>query len=292
MSTSLDTSAEEKLTVAAVHDRCTNMFSSVEITYGLATGVCNYDFVFVKEVRKFPQLSTHEFYNVTPQVVFFDYDSCEKSCARDCVLHGTAAPAGYCRHCDRPLSIVPHKIHFNVGSFGTAKPYEQNALLMKRVCPGSKFCPGSGQNPSIQTHPSCESAPKNSYSLRDDRHRSHVSKNMWIHELLIDVMVHFSKHPDVVAEYMKVFRRAVLLRHVNLFHQERFSQERDALQVNASDIDEMTSSLFARPDGLARDAEDTGFNGDLNDTPSINNKRKKFDTQKKNSRSGAPPTRR
>jgi hypothetical protein len=163
---------------------------------------------------------------------------------------------------------------------------------MKRVCPGSKFCPGSGQNSSIQTHPSCENAPNNSYSLRDDPNRPHVSKNMWIHELLIDVMVHFSKHGDVVAEYMKVFRRAVLLRHVNLFHQERFRQERDALQVNASDIDEMTSNLFARPHGLAHDTEDTGFNGDLNDTPSINNKRQRFATQKKNSRSGPPTTRR
>jgi len=292
MHASINTNAEERLTVTAVRGRYTSIFSSIKHTYELARGACGYDFVYIKEVRMWSQLATHEFYDPTPQTVFFDYDSCGKSCARNCTIHGASAPGGYCRHCDLALVIVPHKIHFSVGPFGTAKPFEPNALCMKRVCPGSKFCPGSGQNPNIKTHPSCENAPNNSYSLRDDPNRPHISKNMWIHELLIDVMVHYSKHADVVAEYMKVFRRAVLLRHVNLFHQERFRQERDALQINASDIDDMTSNLFARPHGLAHDAEDTGFNGDLNDTPSINNKRQKFATQKKNYRPGSSTTRR
>jgi len=113
---------------------------------------------------------------------------------------------------------------------------------------------------------------------------------MWIHELLIDVMVHYSKHSDIVSEYMKVFRDAVLLRHVNLFHQTRFEQERDALQINTSDIDTMTSALFTRPDGLGRDADDTGFNGDFTDTPATKRKRQQFDTGSKNSRAYAAPS--
>ena len=55
---------------------------------------------------------------------------------------------------------------------------------------------------------------------------------------------------------MKAFRDAVLLRHVNLFHQTRFEEERAALQINTSDIDNMTSDLLTRPDGLGRDADD------------------------------------
>ena len=196
---SVNTSAEERLTVTAVRDRCNNIFSSIEHTYDLARGVCNFDFVYIKEVRQFSQLSTHEFYNITPQAVFFDYDSCDKSCARNCVLHGAAAPAGYCRHCGRPLVIVPHKIHFSVGPFGTAKPYEPNALCMKRVCPGSKFCPGSGADPSIETHPSCENAPNNSYSLRDDPNRPHVSKKN-------DTKV---KHPQTIT-YKKTMGEVIL----------------------------------------------------------------------------------
>ena len=64
MSSFLDTKNEEKLTIAAVRERCTAMFSSVETTYALAVGVCAYDHVYVKEIRKFPQLSTHELYRV------------------------------------------------------------------------------------------------------------------------------------------------------------------------------------------------------------------------------------
>ena len=67
----------------------------------------------------------------------------------------------------------------------------------------------------VNLHAACENAPNSSYALKGDRDRSHFSKNMWIHELLIDVMVHYSKHSDIVSEYMKAFRDAVLLRHVN-----------------------------------------------------------------------------
>ena len=111
---------------------------------------------------------------------------------------------------------------------------------MKRVCEGSKYCAGTDKTQGRQ-HPACENAPNKSYALKGDRHRSHLSKNMWIHEVLIDVMVHYSKHSDVVSEYMKTFRRAVLLRHNNLFHQVRFDKERDSLQVKQTDIDDMAS---------------------------------------------------
>ena len=115
------------------------------------------------------------------------------------------------------ISNISHKLHLNAGSFGTAKPFEPNDLLMKRVCEGSKYCPGTDKTQNGE-HSACENAPNNSYALKGDRHRSHVSKNMWTHEALIDVMVHYSKHSDVVSEYMKAFRHAVLLRHMNLFH--------------------------------------------------------------------------
>ena len=88
---------------------------------------------------------------------------------------------------------------------------------------------------------------------------------------------------------MKAFRDAVLLRHVNLFHQTRFDKERDALQINVSDIDTMTSDLFTGPDGLGRDADDTGFDGDFKDTPVTKRKRQQFDTGPKNSRAYATP---
>ena len=283
MSASVNLKSEERLTTAAVRERCTTMLSSTETTYSLAVGVCGFDHVHVKQIRDFNQLSTHEFYRAPIRTVLFDYDKCESTCPMNCNQHGIAAPAGYCKHCDRPLSVVTHKLHLNVGPFGTAKPFETNALLMKRVCEGSKYCPGS----KVAHHAACESAPNSSYALKGDRDRSHFSKNMWIHELLIDVMVHYSKHSDIVSEYMKVFRDAVLLRHVNLFHQTRFEQERDALQINTSDIDTMTSALFTRPDGLGRDADDTGFNGDFTDTPATKRKRQQFNTVTKNSRSHA-----
>jgi hypothetical protein len=157
---------------------------------------------------------------------------------------------------------------------------------MKRVCEGSKFCPGS----KVTHHAACESAPNSSYALKGDRDRSHFSKNMWIHELLIDVMVHYSKHSDIVSEYMKAFRDAVLLRHVNLYHQIRFEKERDALQIKTSGIETMTSDLFTRPDGLGRDADDTGFDGDFTDTPATKRKRQQFDTGPKSSRPYATPS--
>jgi len=105
-------------------------------------------------------------------------------------------------------------------------------------------------------------------------------------------MVHYSKHSDIVSEYMKAFRDAVLLRHINLFHQVRFSEERAALQINTPDIDNMTSDLFARPDGLGRDDDDTGFDGGFKDTPVTKRKRQQFDTGCKNSRAYATPPRR
>ena len=112
---------------------------------------------------------------------------------------------------------------------------------------------------------------------------------MWIHELLIDVMVHYCKHSDIVSEYTKAFRDAVLLRHVNLFHQTRFEEERAALQINTSEVDNMTSDLFTRPDGLDRDDDDTGFDGDFKDTPVTKRKRQQFETGSKNSRAYATP---
>jgi hypothetical protein len=72
-----------------------------------------------------------------------------------------------------------------------------------------------------------------------------------------------------------------------LFHHIRVEQERDALQINTSDIDTMISALFTRPDGLGRDADDTGFNGDFTDTPATKRKRQQFDTTTKNSRAHA-----
>ena len=105
-------------------------------------------------------------------------------------------------------------------------------------------------------------------------------------------MVHYSKHSDIVSEYMKAFRDAVLLRHVNLYHQVRFEKERDALQISikTSDIDTMTSDLFTRPDGLGRDADDTGFDGEFTDTPATKRKRQQFDTGLKNSRPYTTPS--
>ena len=134
---------------------------------------------------------------------------------------------------------------------------------MKRVCEGSRYCPGS----KVAHHAACENAPNDSYALKGDRDRSYISKNIWIHELLIDVMVHYSKHYDIVSKYMKAFRDAVLLRHVNLLHQTRFEEERAALQINTSDIDNMTCDLITRPDRLGRDADDTGFDGDFKNAP-------------------------
>jgi hypothetical protein len=280
MSSSVNFKSEERLTIAAVRERCNTMLSSIEATYSLAVGVCGFDHVYVKQIRDFNRISTHEFYRMPIHTILFDYDKCDSTCSVRCTQHGIAAPAGYCKHCDRPLSVVSHKLHLSVGSFGNAKPFEPNALLMKRVCEGSKFCPGS----KVTHHAACESAPNSSYALKGDRDRSHFSKNMWIHELLIDVMVHYSKHSDIVSEYMKAFRDAVLLRHVNLYHQIRFEKERDALQIKTSDIETMTSDLFTRPDGLGRDADDTGFDGDFTDTPATKRKRQQFDTGPKNSR--------
>jgi hypothetical protein len=143
MSTSVNFNSEERLTVAAVRERCTTMLSSIETTYSLVVGVRGFDHVYVKQIRDFNQLSTHEFYRAPPHTIFFDYDRCDSACPTRCTQHGTAAPTGYCKHCDQPLSVVSHKLHLNVGSFGSAKPFEPNALLMKRVCEGSKYCPGS-----------------------------------------------------------------------------------------------------------------------------------------------------
>ena len=286
MSTSVNFKSEERLTITAVRERCNAMLSSIETTYSLVVGVCGFDSVYVKLMREFNQITTHEFYRAPIRTILFDYDKCDSTCPAGCTQHGIAAPAGYCRHCDQPLSVVIQQLHLNVGSFGTAKPFESNALLAKRVCRGSKFCPGSRE----KHHVACESAPNNSYALKGDRDRSHFSKNMWIHELLIDAMVHYSKHSDIISVYMKAFRDAVLLRHVNLFHQVRFEKERDALQINSSDIDTMTSDLFSRPDGLGRDADDTGFNGGFTDTPATKRKRQQFDTGLKNSRSHTAPS--
>ena len=105
---------------------------------------------------------------------------------------------------------------------------------------------------------------------------------MWIHEVLVDIKVHYSKHSDVVSEYMKAFRHAVLLRRINLFRPPSTVHQRTRL-----DIDNMTSELFARPNGLGRDVDDTGATGDFKDTPITKRKRNDFEANRKNSRSFA-----
>ena len=84
MSTSVNAKSKEKLTVAAVHERCTTMFSSTETTYFLAVGVCGFDHVYDKELRVFNQLSAHEFYRAPPRTILFDYDKYDSSCLARC----------------------------------------------------------------------------------------------------------------------------------------------------------------------------------------------------------------
>ena len=95
----------------------------------------------------------------------------------------------------------------------------------------------------------------------------HVLKSMWIHDVLIDIMVQYFKSTEVVEEHLKVFRRAILLRHVNLYHQERFESERDRAQLKQSDQDDMTSALFRRADGRDHDVDDEGAHSNIKSTP-------------------------
>ena len=62
MSTSVNFKSEERLTITAVRERCTAMLSSIETTYSLVVGVCGFDSVYVKLMREFNQITTHEFY--------------------------------------------------------------------------------------------------------------------------------------------------------------------------------------------------------------------------------------
>ena len=95
MSTSATVRSEEKLTVAAVRERCTTMFSSIETTYSLAVGVCGFDHVYVKEIRNFHLLSTHELYRAPIRTILFDYDKCDSTCPMTCTQHSTAGVGYY-----------------------------------------------------------------------------------------------------------------------------------------------------------------------------------------------------
>ena len=90
---------------------------------------------------------------------------------------------------------------------------------------------------------------------------------MWIHDVLIDIMVQYFKSTEVVEEHLKVFRRTILLRHVNLYHQERFESERDRAQLKQSDQDDMTSALFRRADGRDHDVDDEGAHANIKSAP-------------------------
>ena len=274
----VDIHSEEALTISAVREKCDALMSSAESTYDLCKGVCRYEPSDIKLMRAFDELTTNEFFSFPKEVIRFDYDRCDASCTKTCTMHGLTTPAGICPQCNQPLVVVAQKLHVNAGSFGTDKVFDVDALLMKRVCQGSRYCPDSK---GFDKHPNCDNAAANSYASKGEPSIRHISKNMWIHKLLVDVLVAFQKSPDVVSEYMLAFRRAVLLRHINLFHQARFAQERDNLKIKKGDYNSMTHALFQRADGMAHDECDTGAMADALDTPAFKKRKVEFQTQSK-----------
>jgi hypothetical protein len=96
---------------------------------------------------------------------------------------------------------------------------------------------------------------------------------MYMHEMLIDIMVMNFRNQLVVGEYMKAFRRAVLLRHANLFNQNRFRKEIAKLQVKPADFDNLADSLFKKPDGRDSDDDDDDVHSGIQNTPAAERKR-------------------
>ena len=283
----VDIHSEEALTIFAVRERCTTLMSTIESTYELCKGVCGYKPTDIKLMRVFSELMTNDFFSLPKEVIRFGYDRCDDSCPKTCTIHGLTTPAGVCPQCNQPLVVVVSKLHVNAGSFGTDKVFDPNALMMKRVCQGSQYCPDSK---GFDKHPKCDKAATNSYASMDEPSLSHVSKNMWIHELLVDVLVTYQKSPDVVSEYMLAFRRAVLLRHINLFHQARFTQERDNMKIKQGDYNSMTHALFQCADGTVHDDDDTGAMADAHDTPAFKKRKVDFQTQSKHRKDNSTPS--
>ena len=88
-----------------------------------------------------------------------------------------------------------------------------------------------------------------SIGLRDMRdaaegdHMCTSPSGTFLYDVLVDIMVHYVKSRIVVDEYCMAFRRAILLRYVNLRNQERFRMERSRLIVTKSDLEEMQDRL-------------------------------------------------
>ena len=93
---------------------------------------------------------------------------------------------------------------------------------MKRVCRQSKYCPGSDRDAN---EVECEIITKGrSYHLPGQRDSRFPSQHgVFLHDVLVDVMVTYVKSRIVVDEYCIAFRRAILLRYVNLRNQELFA---------------------------------------------------------------------
>jgi len=275
-----DDSTSKKMEAASLHAACKAMLSNENQVHKLLVGICGYTDEYIQEVSDFDNIKRGGAMYTEPMTeVYGPSDSCTADCPAYCTDHRKRSLIGYCRQCDQPLVAVAQKIQLDAGPFGKGSPFSETSCLMKRVCRQSKFCPGSDRDAN---EVECENITKGrSYHLPGQRDSRFPSQHgVFFHDVLVDIMVTYVKSRIVVDEYCIAFRRAILLRYVNLRNQERFRMERSRLVVTRNDLEEMQDRL-ARSDTYAaaeRDGDESvreqlSRRGDFQGTPAQDRKR-------------------
>jgi hypothetical protein len=230
------------LSSEAAKTRARNVLDSIEGTFTLATTICGFDPALVIFLRDWGNRQNAFFTQPLQRYYAPSFDVCLPTCPANCTDHQQQCLLGYCSNCREPLVAAAQKLLEMQNSHGNAKLYSDSAFLEKRVCSHSTFCPGAKKDDHKM---GCEKGHLQPY---DDRNctKLHFSPSaLYVHDVLVDAMAVFSNpsKQHCIKEYMLAFGRAVVLRHVNLFHQSQLAAARKKTVVTSNDFDAMLNML-------------------------------------------------
>lgn len=230
------------LTGKAIKAKSHDVMDSVEGTFTLATTVCGFDDAYVIFLRDW--MSRHNGFFTQPLQRYYapSFDVCLPSCPKSCTEHQQHCLLGYCSNCKEPLVAAAQKLIEVQNLHGNAKLFSETAFLEKRVCLHSMYCPGANTD---DRRMGCENGHVNSYDDSSGNKLHFSTQALYVHDILIDALAQFSnpaKHA-ILAEYMRAFGRAVVLRHINFFHHAQLASARKKSVITGKDFDAMLHSL-------------------------------------------------